>query len=167
MSLDAVRTVSLLGATMSTGLMAGVFGLYAHTIMPGLRTTDDRTFIGAFQSIDHAIINPWFIGASFLGAAVFTSVAAATNRHTPACRWILAALIAYLATMVITVAVHVPLNDAIKAAGNPDQIADLHRVRSNFREARWAAWNLARAVASTTGFAILMWSLVLHGRATR
>ncbi len=167
MSIDSVQTVSLLGATMSTGLMAGVFGLYAHTIMPGLRAADDRTFVGAFQSIDRAIINPWFIGATFLGAAVFTSVAAATNRHMPAFPWILAALIAYLAVMVITVVVHVPLNDAIKAAGNPDQIADLHLVRANFHEARWAAWNLARAIASTTAFAILMWSLVLHGRSTR
>ena len=99
MSIDMARTVSLMGATISTGLMAGVFSLYAHTIMPGLRNTDDRTFIGAFQSIDHAIINPWFIGASFLGAAVFTSVAAATNRHRPVFTWILASLIAYLATL--------------------------------------------------------------------
>ena len=167
MSIDTARTVSLMGATMSTGLMAGVFSLYAHTIMPGLRTTDDRTFIGAFQSIDHAIINPWFIGASFLGAAVFTSVAAATNRPRPVFTWILAALIAYLATMVITAVVHVPLNDALKAAGNPNNIADLHRVRLNFHEARWAAWNLARAVASTAAFAMLTWSLVLHGHSTR
>ena len=167
MSLDTARTVSLMGATMSTGLMAGVFGLYAHTIMPGLKATDDRTFVGAFQSLDHAIINPWFIGASFLGAAVFTSVAAATNRHTPAFTWIVAALVAYLATMVVTVVVHVPLNDAIKAAGNPGKIADLHRVRLNFHEARWAAWNLARAIASMAAFAMLMWSLVLHGRSTQ
>ena len=31
-----LRTVSLLGATITTGLSAGVFALYAHTIMPGL-----------------------------------------------------------------------------------------------------------------------------------
>lgn len=167
MSIETARTVSLMGATMSTGLMAGVFSLYAHTIMPGLRTTDDRTFIGAFQSIDHAIINPWFIGASFLGAAVFTSIAAATNRHRPVFTWILAALIAYLATMVITAVVHVPLNDALKAAGNPNEIAGLHHVRLNFHEARWATWNLARAVASTAAFAMLTWSLVLHGHSTR
>ncbi len=58
------------------GLVAGVFGRYAHTIMPGLGKTDDRTFVGAFQSLDKAIINPWFIGGGFLGALVFTIVAA-------------------------------------------------------------------------------------------
>jgi hypothetical protein len=60
--MNALRTVSLMAATVSTGLVAGVFALYAHTIMPGLAKTDDRTFVGAFQSIDRAIINPWFIG---------------------------------------------------------------------------------------------------------
>lgn len=167
MSVNAVRTVSLIAATMSTGLMAGVFGLYAHTIMPGLRTTDDRTFIAAFQSIDTAIINPWFIGAMFLGAAVFTTVAAVANRSTPAFAWILGALVAYLVTVIITAAVHVPLNDAIKAAGNPDRIIDLHRVRSNFHETRWAAWNLVRTITSTSAFGTLSWSLILHGRSTR
>ena len=166
MSGNAARTVLLLAATMATGLGAGVFGLYAHTIIPGLRTTDDKTFVGAFQSIDRAIVNPWFIGATFLGAAVLTAVAAATNRGTRAFAWILGALVAYLATMTITFVVHVPLNDAIKTADTVDNIADLHRVRSNFHEARWAAWNLVRAVTSTCAFLALSWSLVLHGRST-
>jgi hypothetical protein len=52
------------------GLVAGVYGLYAHTIMPGLGRTDDRTFVGAFQSIDRAIINPWFMDGGFFGALV-------------------------------------------------------------------------------------------------
>jgi uncharacterized membrane protein len=47
--------------------MAGVFCLYAHMIMRGPGGTDDRTFVGAFQSIDTAIINPLFM-ATFVGA---------------------------------------------------------------------------------------------------
>ena len=31
-----VQDVTLVAATVTMGLMAGVFGLYAHTIMPGL-----------------------------------------------------------------------------------------------------------------------------------
>src|SRR5918997_1613644 len=104
---------SLLAATMTMGLMAGVFGVFAHAIMPGLRETDDRAFVGAFQSIDRAIINPWFMPA-FMGALVLTGVAAVlhllgdTNGVLP---WIVAALILYLAVFVITIAVNVPLND--------------------------------------------------------
>ena len=163
---NATRTLSLAAATMTTGLGAGVFVLYAHTIMPGLRTTDDKTFVGAFQSIDRAIINPWFIGATFLGAAAFTGAAAATNRATPAFAWIIGALAAYILTMVITFAVHVPLNDALKAAGSVEALADVHRVRANFHETRWAVWNVVRAIASTAAFVALLWSLVLHGRST-
>src|SRR5262249_5315091 len=66
----------LAAALLTTGLMAGVFGLYTHTIMPGLRHTDDRTFIGAFQATDKAILNPWFM-AAFFGALVLTGLAAA------------------------------------------------------------------------------------------
>jgi hypothetical protein len=36
------------------GLVAGVFGLCAHPIMPGLGKTDDRIFVGAFQAIDRS-----------------------------------------------------------------------------------------------------------------
>ena len=33
--MTVLRTVALLAATISMGLVAGVFALYAHTIMPG------------------------------------------------------------------------------------------------------------------------------------
>ena len=65
---------------------------------------------------------------------------------------------------MITLAINVPLNDQIKAAGSPDRIADLAAVRERFNEAKWVRWNLIRAVASTIGFGCLAWALVLYGR---
>jgi uncharacterized membrane protein len=160
-----LRSVALLGATITTGLVAGVFALYAHTIMPGLKTTDDRTFVGAFQAIDRGIINPWFMAGGFVGALAFTLVAAALNLHQPALPWILAALGLYLVAFGATIAVNVPLNDAIKAAGDPDHIANVAHVREQFHEARWAAWNLVRTATSIAAFGCLAWALVLHGQA--
>jgi uncharacterized membrane protein len=160
-----LRTVSLLAATVSMGLVAGVFNLYGHTIMPGLKRTDDRTFVGAFQAIDRAIINPWFLGATFVGALAVTAAASIVNWKQAAFGWILAALGSYIVVVAITAAVHVPLNDAIKAAGDPSTI-DVAAARANFHETRWAVWNLMRAVASTCGFICLAWALVVHGRAT-
>ena len=55
-------------------VIAGVFGVYSNAIMPGLRVTDDRTFVRAFQSIDRAIINPVFM-AIFFGALLLSGVA--------------------------------------------------------------------------------------------
>ena len=74
--MNVLRTLSLLGATLTMGLVTGAFALYAHAIMPGLKTTDDRTFVAAFQAVDRAIINPWFMLAGFLGALVLTGAAA-------------------------------------------------------------------------------------------
>jgi len=165
MSNTILRTATLMGATLTMGLAAGVFAIFAHTIMPGLHKTDDRTFVAAFQAIDRAIINPWFMTTAFAGALVLTLTAAITNRGTPALPWIAAALGLYLVAAIVTVAVNVPLNDALKAAGDPNHI-DVHQVRAQFHEARWAAWNLFRVATTTAGFGLLTWALVLLGRST-
>ena len=166
--LELVRSATLITATLATGLMAGVFGLYANTIMPGLGRTDDRTFVGAFQSIDKAIINPLFL-AIFFGALLFTGLAAALHLGRPersVLPWILAALLLYLTALVVTIVVAVPLNDALKAAGDADRIPDLAAVRERFNEAKWIRWNVFRAVLSAAAFGCLAWALVLHGRMT-
>jgi uncharacterized membrane protein len=169
MSLEGAEAVTLVAATVTTGLMAGVFGLYANTIMRGLGRTDDRTFVGAFGAIDRAIINPLFM-LTFFGALVTTGAAAflyfRDDDSPSALPWVVAALVLYLATVVITIAVNVPLNDQLKAAGDPDGIADLAAVRADFHESRWVAWNLVRTVATLVAFGCLTWALVLHGRDT-
>jgi uncharacterized membrane protein len=58
--------------------------------------------------------------------------------------------------------VNVPLNDAIKTAGDPDRI-DLPTARRDFDEPRWRRWNLYRTLASTAAFGCLAWSLVEYG----
>jgi uncharacterized membrane protein len=165
--MDVLRPGSLLAATLAMGLMASVFGLYAHAIMPGLGRTDDRTFVGAFQEIDRAIINPWFM-VSFLGALAFTVLAAVLHLREDersVLPWIVAALLLYIAVFVVTIGVNVPLNDDLKAAGEPNRIVDLAAVREQFDEEKWKRWNVARAVATTAAFGCLAWALVLHGRA--
>ena len=165
--MELLRAAALIIATLMVGLMAGVFVIYANAIMPGLRRTDDRTFVGAFQSIDTTIINPLFL-ATFFGGLVFTGTAAALHlgdEVRSVLPWIVVAFVLYLATFVITVRVNVPLNDGIKAAGAPDSI-DLVRVRERFDEATWVRWNLVRAVTTTAAFGSLIWALVLLGRAS-
>ena len=164
--LDVLRAAALLAATMTMGIGAGVFQLYTFAIMPGLGRTDDRTFVGAFQQIDRAIIGPWLF-LFFFGALVFTALAAGLHLgadERSALPWIGGAFVLHLAAVIITLVINVPLNDEIKAAGDPDQIADLPAVRERFDEARWVGWNLFRAVASTVAFGSLAWVLVLHGR---
>jgi hypothetical protein len=70
---------------------------------------------------------------------VFRAVAAVAHLRSgarPVLWWVVIAGVLYLTTVVITMVVDVPLNDAIKAAGDPDRIA------------------------------CLVWMLILHGRET-
>ena len=71
---------ALAAATLTTGLMAGLYYAYAISVMLGLSMTDDRTFLSAMQQINVAILNPWFF-VSFFGALVFTALA--TVLHLP------------------------------------------------------------------------------------
>lgn len=164
--LDGIRTAVLVAATVTTGLMAGVFGIYALAVMPGLRTTDDRTFIGSFQAMDRAIVTPLFL-VTFVGALVLTIAAALLQigRGSSAVFWwTAAAAVLYLVAVMVTGAVHLPLNDALKAAGAPADIADPAAVRAAFDEARWVAWNYVRVATSGVAFVFLTWALVQWGR---
>lgn len=161
--MTALRILTLLAATLSMGLTAGAFALYAHTVMPGLGTTDDRTFVGSFQAVDRAIINPWFIGGCFMGALVLTAAAAASAFRTDAFVWIAVALGLYLVAFVLTLAVNVPLNDALKAAGDPAKI-DVAAARAAFHESRWVVSNVVRTILTTGAFGLLAWALVVTER---
>jgi uncharacterized membrane protein len=164
--MEVLRVAVLIAATMTMGIVTGVFQLYSNTIMPGLKHTDDRTFVAAFQEIDKAIYNPWFM-SSFFGALILTVLALAlhlSGDERSVLPWVAGALVLYTGVFVSTLGVNVPLNDAIKAAGDPDEIADLAAVREQFDEAKWARWNLFRAVASTVALGCLVWALVQHGR---
>ena len=121
--MEFLRGAVLVLAALSMGLMAGVFGLYANTIMPGLRRTDDRTFVGAFQSIDRAIINPLFL-ATFVGPLVLSGLGVLlhlADDERSVLPWCAAAFVLYLLVFIITAAVNVPLNDGLKSAGDPDR----------------------------------------------
>jgi uncharacterized membrane protein len=162
------RTITLVAATLATGFVASIFVHWSNTIMPGLRSTDDRTFVIAFQQLDDAITNPLFLGFGFTGALLFTGLAGAlqwrTGRRT-VLPWVVAAFVLYLVAFVSTMAVNVPLNeDLVAAAGDPDRIADFAAVRDELKESTWVAWNHVRAVASALAFGCLAWALVVYGR---
>ena len=162
-----VRTVTLFAAALVSGLSAGLFYSYACSVMPGLGRSSDRTFVEGMQGINVAIINPVFM-VTFLGTAVLTGLAvllylpASVRGVLP---WIIAGLVLYLATLVITFAVNIPLNNQLMAAGEPDRIADLAAVRLKF-ETTWVRWNIVRALTSTAAFACLAWALLAQSRST-
>ncbi len=161
--MNGLRVASLLAATMATGLMAGIYGIYSNAFMPGLAKTDDKTFVGAFQAVDRAILNPLFLLLGFLGALVFTLLAGLFSLKEKALPWIAVAFALYLVTVIVTMAVNVPMNDALRAAGDPATI-DVAAARAAFDERKWQAFNLVRVVLSTIAFGLLGWALYLTGK---
>ncbi|MFC5748311.1 DUF1772 domain-containing protein [Actinomadura rugatobispora] len=159
-----LSTVSLIAATLTTGMVAGLMADWAYTILPGLGRSSDRTFVEAVQQLNRAIQNGWFF-LSFLGAILFGGLAAylAWRGHgRDALPWIIAGLALYLVTFVITFAANIPLNERIDKAGDPARIKDLAAVRADF-ESTWMAWHIVRTLANIAAFACLAWALVIHG----
>ncbi len=158
----SIRLAVLAGATFTSGLTAGLFFAYACSVMPGLGATDARTLVGAMQSINRKILNGWFLVA-FLGAPALTALTAlAVALHLddgPVLAWSVAALVAHLVLLGVTMRVNVPLNNQLDAAGPVDRIGDLPAVRERF-EGPWVRWNLVRTVASVAAFAALVGALL-------
>jgi uncharacterized membrane protein len=162
---NALRALSLIGGTLAIGVMAGVFFTYSVAVMPGLRRTDDRTFVGAFQSIDRSIERAPTLLALFGGLACVVAAVALhfEDGHRSTLPWLIAAAVLYAAVVVITGAVNVPRNTAIKAAGDPAAI-DLVAVRARFDEAWWLRWNHVRLALNLGALGCMGWALVLFGR---
>ena len=148
---------ALVVAVVTTGLMAGLFAAFSYAVMPGLGRLGDAEFVAAMQRINVAILNGWF-GICF-GGALVSSVLAAVLRHGAGRRWIVAGAVLYLLVLVVTMAVSVPLNDKLAAAGTTDP----HAAREAF-ETAWVRWNVVRTVLNTAALACLSWALVLSGR---
>jgi len=161
-----LQLLALLASTLSVGMMAGLFTGFSYAVMPGLKILDDRSWVAAMQHINKVILNGWFMTA-FMGAVLFTAAAVVLiwiSANRAALPWVIAALVLALVMFIGTMAVNVPLNDQLAAAGDPSGITDLAGLRESV-EAKWIAWNTVRGVASLGSLAALALALVTHGRA--
>ncbi|GAA1646930.1 DUF1772 domain-containing protein [Actinoplanes couchii] len=143
---DRRADAALGAATVSTGLMAGLFYAFDVAVMPGLAKADDETFVSSMRHINRAIENPVF-AATYVGSLALPATAAvlhwrAGNRK--AAGWALAGTIGYGAVLALTSRYHVPLNRRLDAGGS----------RSAF-EKRWSTANLGRTAITTAAFACL------------
>jgi len=155
----SARLLSLLAATVATGLSAGLFFGFACAVMPGLARTGDRAFTETMRHINVAIVNPVFL-AVFAGSPLLIALATLAHLGQAGLPWVAAALVLYLAGVVITGRVNIPLNNELAAGGDPGRPPGPGAVRARF-EARWVRWHLVRTVALTASFACLTWALAV------
>jgi uncharacterized membrane protein len=151
----------LLAATLTTGLTAGFLAAFANTVMPALAGSDDAAFVGTFQALDRAVYNPWFMVPFTLAPLLVAAAAllALLDGQRRAALLVVAALVLALATVLITGAVHLPLNEEIGDVVLGAGATDLADARARF-EQRWVAWNVVRTVTSTGSFTLLALALL-------
>jgi uncharacterized membrane protein len=160
--------IVLAAGTVAMGLIAGLFFGWGIAVMPGLGELDDRAFVDVAQELDDAIRNPLFFLIVFAalvlpGVALFLERGLGLRQATP---WIVAALVLYGLGLLITMAIHEPLNNDLVDAGDPSQIADPAGVRDDFEDP-WVAWHIVRTVLTPAALGALAYALVLHGRDER
>lgn len=163
--MELLQLLALLASVLSVGLMAGLFTGFSYAVMPGLKILDDRAWVAGMQHINKVILNGWFMTA-FMGSVVFTAAALALNWFTgdrSVAPWVAIALVLALVMFIGTIAVNVPMNDRLEAAGDPAAISDPAALRAAI-EAKWTAWNTMRGVAALGSLLALAWALVVHGK---
>ncbi len=147
--MDLAVLVSALGC----GLMAGVFFAFSICVMKALGAIPPAPGISAMQSINVAVINPWFL-TPFLGMAVLSvllSIAAVLRGHDPGAGYVVAGgLLYFLGTFLVTMRFNVPRNNALAAvAATSTEGAALW---ADYRIA-WTRWNHVRTLAALAGAA--------------
>lgn len=147
--------IVLVLATVTTGLIAGLFYGYSCSVMLALRRVDDRTFVDVMRQINTAIQNGWF-ALGFVGGPLLTAVALAQNfGDGPVMLPITASLVLHVLTLAITFGVNIPLNNRLDAAVRADSAS----ARQGF-ETPWVRWHLIRTLTSIAAFGGLCWALV-------
>jgi uncharacterized membrane protein len=153
--LVAMTAVTALGC----GLNAGVFFAFSSFVMKALARLQPAQGIAAMQSINLVAVTPAFMAALFGTAAACAALVvwALVDRDTAFGPYLLAGGAVYLVgTIGLTVAYHVPRNNALAAL--PPQ-----RAEAAGRWARyvtgWTRWNHLRAAASLAAAALLTLAL--------
>ncbi len=156
MLVSGVRTVTLIGATLTTGLISGFFYAYACSVTRGTALLPDERYIATMQAINATVRNGLF-AISFFGAVAFLFLAAAV--HLPGLRswrfWLLAlACVAYIGGgFLLTLLVSVPMNEELATVSLDAPVRVLAEARADY-EGPWNYWNGVRTLFSTVAFAL-------------
>jgi uncharacterized membrane protein len=147
-------------AALGSGVTAGVFFAFSAFVMTALGRLPPGQGIAAMQSINVAVINPWFF-ASFFGTAALCAIltiAALFRWSEPGAILLLAGGLLYLVgTILVTLRLNVPLNDAL-AAAQPESAQASALWKRYLTE--WTAWNHLRTAASLAAAAVFIGALM-------
>lgn len=160
-TMKKMTIIILILTTTTTALIAGLFYSYSCSVNIGLGRLNDRDYLSAMQSINRAILNPWFF-ISFIGTLFMLPFSAWFIYDSPpslAFYFFLAATLVYLfGVFGITVTVNVPLNEALDKIDIANATIEEINTQRVLFEKKWNQFNLIRTI-----FAVLCLVLSILG----
>ena len=162
---SAIRAITLASATLTTGLIAGVFYAYAVSVNLGLAAQPDADYVAVMQAINERIQNPLFF-LTFFGAVLFLLAALAAHcfpRPRSGRFWLVAlACVLYIGgSFLLTVFVNVPMNEELARVAADAPAGELASARAAY-EGPWNFWNGVRAVSTILAFLALVGACLLR-----
>ena len=158
--MDTITTALLWFATISAGIMAGVYFTFSVFVMRSLDAMTGTTGMAAMQSINRIILKSAFLPLFFLSSLACAALVALElmDRTAAGATAMLAGGAAYVLGMfVVTVIGNVPLNNRLEAT-NADG-AEAREMWALYRR-RWTAWNHVRTLACTACAILLTMALI-------
>ncbi|WP_338531409.1 DUF1772 domain-containing protein [Nitratireductor thuwali] len=138
------------------GAIFGFFYAWVCSTMWGLDQADPRVAIGAMQAMNASVRNAAFFPAFFLTPVVLALTAAVSHYlgQRSAAPWFLLAAVVYLVFgLALTMAVNVPMNEALAARPVPADMEIAGEIWQDY-SGRWQFWNQMRTVASGIALAL-------------
>lgn len=146
-------------AALGAGLVAGLLFAFSAFVMNALARLPPEQGIAVMQSINVAVLNPLFFTV-FFGTAVLCvvlAVAAFFRWGEAGAIYLVAGSLLYLVgTIGVTIALNVPLNDALAAVA-PNN-AEGAGVWTRYIVS-WTAWNHVRTIAALMALASFIMAL--------
>ena len=157
--LQPVITALLWFSALGCGLLAGLYFAFSTFIMTALGRIDQASGIAAMNAVNAVILKSLFMPV-FLGttlASLALAVLGAMRWSAPGAPAMLAGGLVYVLGMfVVTMALNVPLNDALAAAGPAS--AEAASVWAGYLK-DWTLWNHVRTLASLAASALFIGAL--------
>jgi uncharacterized membrane protein len=154
----------LLTTAFLMALISGLFYAYSCSVNIGLGRLTDTEYLRAMQSINRAILNPWFF-ASFMGTLVMmpicTWLAYKNGGGTYSFYLLLAATIIYaIGVFGVTGLGNVPLNESLdKFDIGAATLEEIKARRLNF-EIPWNRFHLIRTVANALSLVLVLMAMI-------
>ncbi len=146
---------TVVAAAVGSGITAGVYFAFSTFVMRALAARPGDRSIEAMQAINRRAVTPLFMTALFgtAAAAVALGIEGIDARSTREGQLLLAGASAYLASVALTVAVHVPRNERLAAVATSS--SEAARIWRRYSRA-WTAGNHVRTACALAACALFV-----------